>query len=81
MSDLQDPRTPRRLKLSQPLSPEEVSQAWEFLVSLPELNPLNPEQNLPPPPDNLAQLTDSDWFLLSNLLAREELLKSSSPVH
>lgn len=78
---MHEPRLPRRLQLSQQLSPEEVSQAWEYLVSLPEPNLYSPEPELPKPPHNLSHLTDSDWYLLSNLLAREELLKSRSLVH
>lgn len=78
---MHEPRLPRRLKLSQQLSPEEVSQAWEYLVSLPEPSLSSPEPEIPAPPQNLLHLTDSDWYLLSNLLAREELLKSKSLVH
>lgn len=69
---------PRRVCLSKTLSPEEVSQAWQYLVSLPEPSLLNPEPDLPPPPENLKELSDGDWFLLSNLLAREQYLASQS---
>jgi hypothetical protein len=65
---------PRRLQLSSELSPEQVSQAWEFLVSL---NPLLPE---PPPPQNLSHLTEADWYLLDGLLCREMKLKEQSPL-
>jgi hypothetical protein len=70
----------KRLHLSRVLSPEEVSLAWEFLAGLPtqELWELETEFEPPPP---LQNLSDSDWYLLSNLLAREELLKSRSPIH
>ncbi len=71
---------PRRLQLSSELSPEQVSQAWEFLVSLPLPNSLNPEPELPPPPKHLSHLTDSDWFLLDNLLYRELRLREQSPL-
>jgi hypothetical protein len=35
----------------------------------------------PSPPDNLKHLSDSDWFLLENLLARELNLKSQAALH
>jgi hypothetical protein len=60
------------------MSPELVSQAWEFLVNLPLPNLLNPEMELPPPPPNLAHLTDADWYLLDGLLCREMKLKEQS---
>lgn len=73
-------RALKNLQLSRVLSPEEVSQAWEFLAGLPtqELWVNEIEFN---PPQSLQSLSDADWFLLSNLLAREELLKSRSRVH
>ena len=69
---------PRRLQLSQELSPEQVSQAWEFLVSLPLPNLYNPEPEYPPPPEHLSHLTDADWYLLDGLLCREMKLRSES---
>jgi hypothetical protein len=69
---------PRRVCLSKTLSPEEVSQAWQYLVNLPMPSLLDPEPELPPPPENLKDLSDGDWFLLSNLLAREQYLASQS---
>ena len=68
----------KSLQLSRQLSPEEVSQAWEFLAGLPTQEIWEQEFN---PPQNLQNLSDADWYLLSNLLAREELLKSRSRVH
>ena len=62
-------KTPNRLKFSQPMEPEDVSQAWEYLSSLPTL--LEQKQEVPPPPEHLKNLADSDWFLLSNLLLQE----------
>jgi len=70
----------RALKLSQPLSPEQVSQAWEFLVSLQPPSFLNPEPEFPEPPPHLSHLSDADWYLLDNLLAREMKLKEQSPL-
>jgi hypothetical protein len=71
-------RVPRCLKFSQPLEPEDVSQAWEYLFSLPlHLN----QQEPPPPPKHLQNLADSDWFLLNNLLAQEMYSKEHSRVH
>jgi hypothetical protein len=74
------PQIARNLQLSQSLSPEQVSQAWEFLVSLP---PDHPQIHLalPDPPENLRHLSAADWLLLDNLLARELNLKEHSPVH
>ena len=69
---------PRRLQLSSEMSPELVSQAWEFLVSLREANPLQPEQDFPAPPQHLSHLTDADWYLLDGLLCREMKLKELS---
>ena len=63
---------PRRIRLNNELSPEQVSHAWEFLASL---NPLLPE---PPPPKELEHLTDADWYLLDSLLCREMKLKEES---
>ena len=75
-------RQPKSLQLSRTLSPEEVSQAWQYLVSLPEqeLSPLDQPPSLQPP-EHLQNLSDSDWYLLSNLLARETMLLSHSQVH
>jgi hypothetical protein len=71
-------RVPRCLKFSQPLEPEDVSLAWEYLFSLPlQLN----QQEPPPPPEHLQSLADSDWFLLNNLLAQELAVKERSSVH
>ena len=68
----------KSLHLSRSLSPEEVSLAWEYLAGLPTQEMWEQEFN---PPPELSSLSDSDWYLLSNLLAREELLKSRSQVH
>jgi hypothetical protein len=68
-------RVPRCLKFSQPLEPEDVSQAWEYLFSL------SLQQEPPPPPEHLQSLADSDWFLLNNLLAQEMYSKDHSSVH
>ena len=73
-------RQVRSLQLSRTLSPDEVSQAWEFLAGLPTQEIWEQEQEFNPPPP-LQNLSDADWYLLSSLLAREELLKSRSPVH
>jgi hypothetical protein len=62
------------------MSPELVSQAWEFLVSLPPPSLLNPELEYPPPPKHLSHLTDADWYLLDSLLCREMRLKQESPL-
>jgi hypothetical protein len=62
------------------MSPELVSQAWEFLVNLPPPNLLDPEPEFPQPPENLSHLTDSDWYLLDSLLNRELKLKEQSPL-
>jgi hypothetical protein len=72
-------RTPSCLKFSQPLEPEDVSEAWQYLFSLPKL--LEQKLEVPPPPEHLKNLADSDWFLLNNLLAQELHLKSHSQVH
>jgi len=69
---------PRRLQLSSEMSPELVSQAWEFLVSLPLPSHLNPEPEYPQPPEHLSHLTDADWYLLDGLLCRELRLKEQS---
>ena len=69
---------PRRLQLSSEMSPELVSQAWEFLVSLQPPSFLNPEPEHPLPPENLSHLTDADWYLLDGLLCREMALKEQS---
>lgn len=71
-------RQPRNLRLSRPLSAEEISRAWSYLADLPD-----PEvwADPPPPPQDLQDLSDADWHLLGNLLAREELLKAQSEVH
>lgn len=71
-------RQPRNLRLSRSLSAEEISRAWSYLADLPD-----PELwvEFPPPPLDLQDLSDADWHLLGNLLAREELLKSQSEVH
>ena len=71
---------PRRLQLSHEMSSEQVSQAWEFLVSLPLPSPHNPEPEYPPPPQHLSHLTDADWYLLDGLLCREMKLRSESPL-
>ena len=71
---------PKRLQLSKELSPEQVSQAWEFLVNLPQPSLLDPEPEWPDPPESLQHLSDSDWYLLDNLLARELKLKEASPL-
>ena len=42
-------RTPRCLKFSQPMEPEDVSLAWEYLFSLPST--LLNQQEPPPPPE------------------------------
>ncbi len=71
---------PKSLRLSSEMSPELVSQAWEFLASLQAPSFLNPEPEWPDPPKHLQHLTDSDWFLLDSLLCRELKLKESSPL-
>ena len=71
-------KTPRCLQFSQPLGPEDVSQAWEYLFSLPSI--LQGKEP-PPPPEHLQNLADSDWFLLNNLLAQELYSKEHSQVH
>lgn len=76
-----NPRVPYRLQLSRELEPEEVSQAWEYLASLPEQSLLGLEQPQPPVPENLHLLSDADWFLLDNLLAREMHLKEKASLH
>ena len=72
-------QTLNRLKFSQPLEPEDVSEAWQYLFNLPNL--LEQRKEPPPPPEHLKSLADSDWFLLNNLLMQEMHLKSHSPVH
>jgi hypothetical protein len=62
------------------MSPELVSQAWEFLASLQPPSFLNPEPEHPLPPQNLSHLTDADWYLLDGLLCRELNLKEQSPL-
>jgi hypothetical protein len=42
---------------------------------------LEQKKELPPPPEHLKNLADSDWFLLNNLLAQEMQLKEHSRVH
>ena len=69
---------PRRLQLSSEMSPELVSQAWEFLASLQPPSFLNPEPEHPLPPKHLQHLTDADWYLLDGLLCREMTLKEQS---
>ena len=71
---------PKRISLKENLTSEEVSQAWEYLVSLPAPTWYNPEPEFPPPPEHLQHLTDSDWHLLDNLLARELKLKELLPL-
>ena len=65
---------PRNLRLSHDLSPDQVSQAWEFLVSLCQ----NPHLLEMEPPEHLSHLTESDWHLLDSLLYREMKLKEQS---
>jgi hypothetical protein len=77
-------RVPNRLLLSHSLNPDEVSQAWEYLYNLSNLplsSNLLPNLLHPQPPGNLEHLSDSDWFLLGNLLARELSLKENLPLH
>jgi hypothetical protein len=62
------------------MSPELVSQAWEFLASLQPPSFLNPEPEVPEPPKHLLHLTDADWYLLDGLLCREMTLKELSPL-
>jgi hypothetical protein len=62
------------------MSPELVSQAWEFLASLQPPSFLNPEPEHPLPPKHLSHLTDADWYLLDGLLCRELSLKEMSPL-
>jgi hypothetical protein len=73
------PRLPPFLQFSHDLSPEEVSQAWEFLYNLPEPTQLHPES--PEPPEELHHLSAVDWLLLNNLLHRELALRDSQPQH
>jgi hypothetical protein len=72
-------RTPNCLKFSKQMDPEDVSEAWHYLFSLPKF--LEQKLELPPPPEHLKNLADSDWFLLNSLLAQELHLKAHSPVH
>jgi hypothetical protein len=77
-----NPRVPRRLQLTKPLSPEEVSLAWLHLFNLshlPNQHPFSPPQPLPP--RSLRKLSDSDWHLLNHLLAQELELKDQLPLH
>ena len=78
---MSNPRLPRYLKLSRNLEPEEVSQAWQYLASLPEPSQWVPLPQNPPVPKNLRRLSDSDWHLLDSLLARELHLKSQASLH
>ena len=71
---------PKSLRLSSEMSPELVSQAWEFLASLQPPSFLNPEPEWPDPPQHLQHLTDADWYLLDSLLCRELKLKEASPL-
>jgi hypothetical protein len=71
---------PKSLRLSSEMSPELVSQAWEFLASLQPPSFLNPEPEWPDPPQPLSHLTDADWYLLDSLLSRELKLKELSPL-
>jgi hypothetical protein len=58
---------------------EELSQAWEYLQSLPEYDA---DVHLPwNPPQNLQRLSLLDWELLSHLLAKELLHLNHSHVH
>ena len=70
-------RQSKHLQLSESISPEQVSQAWAYLSSLPE-SPLQPQ---PPLPENLKHLSDADWHLLDSLLMRELNLKLTSQLH
>lgn len=72
------PRQPRNLRLRSAISPEDVSEAWRYLYNLPQPSLLNPEPELPQPPKNLQHLSDSDWFLLDQMLAREMKQQSES---
>ena len=54
----------------------ELSQAWEYLESLPQY-PLG-EWN---PPSNLKELSLLDWEVVSHLLLEEFHQKSESEVH
>jgi len=68
------------LQLSSKLSPEEVSQAWAFLASLPPPSPfLSPP--LPQPPENLQHLSNSDWYLLDKLLEQTLEARSQESLH
>ncbi len=72
------PRQPRNLRLRSAISPEDVSEAWRYLYSLPQPTFLDPEPELPQPPKHLQHLSDSDWFLLDQMLAREMKQQSES---
>jgi hypothetical protein len=61
-------------QFSLPLNPEQVSEAWLYLFDLSQ----NPEQQIP---ESLQELTNSDWFLLNNLLMQELAVKQLSKIH
>ena len=75
------PRLPKSLQLISQLSPEDVSQAWAYLASLPEPSQFNPEPESPLPPSSLRHLTSGDWFLLSNLLLQELHQRETQLLH
>jgi hypothetical protein len=58
------------------LSPEEVSQAWEYLDRL--WSPDHPQPSLPP---NLSHLHEEEWLMLGQLLRREQHLRLLLPLH
>jgi hypothetical protein len=61
------------------MEPEDVSEAWTYLFNLSTLP--SPQEEPPLPPEHLQNLSDSDWFLLNNLLAQELHSKERSRVH
>ena len=56
----------------------QISEAWEFLASLPDDEGVLVEFC---PPPHLQHLTSMEWQVLSNLLSREMSLRHVSPLH
>lgn len=57
------------------LTSSEVSQAWEFLSQVEDLDP-----SLVSPPSNLQHLSWLEWRMLHQLLRWELFLKENSPL-
>jgi hypothetical protein len=57
------------------LTSSEVSQAWEFLSQVEDLDP-----SLVSPPPNLQHLTWLEWRMLHQLLHWEMFLRDNSPL-